>query len=186
MGRQTTTVAPVNLGQASGGATQLNTSETVYDPGGRVSEVCTYPAGQSCSYATNSSVLSTPPATGTGYDALGRVISSTLTTNTTPAVPAQSTANAYNADGTLHTTALTAGGAADTFAYAYDSLARVETVTRGSTVQTSFSYNSDGTVATRTDGSWSGALGTSSFGYVGMITSSGPTVIIRTGPTSDR
>src|SRR5207247_3006063 len=43
MGRQTVSVPSVNQS-----AVALNTSETVFETGGRIAKTCTYPAGQSC------------------------------------------------------------------------------------------------------------------------------------------
>jgi hypothetical protein len=48
LGRQTKQIPPVNVT-----AVALNTAETVYETGGRIDKVCSYPAGGSCASTTN-------------------------------------------------------------------------------------------------------------------------------------
>ena len=155
MGRQTKTIPPDNVG------TDLNTSETVFDAGGRVDTVCSHPAGMNCSAAT--SVLRTLTPAATAYDKLWHLLSST-TYRDTSSTKVGSTANTYNADGSLaSTTAVSDGVAAgtvlgnsDTVTFTYDAQGRPDEVKRGATTLTEFEYVTAvagyGQLASRDDG----------------------------------
>jgi len=147
MGRQTVSVPPVNQSAAV-----LNTSETVFDTGGRIAKTCTYPAGQSCTSTTNTR------HTDLTYDGLGRVLSSKVYDRSTGSDVLKFTkAPTWNLDSTPATIA----ESGDTLSYFYDPAGRLQTFKRGSTTLTTYAYNAaTGTLASRTDGT----IGTTTFG----------------------
>jgi RHS repeat-associated protein len=138
MGRVATATPPVNAG------TQLVTTTTNYDTGGRLSSV------------VESAGSNTIRSTGFGYDAAGRqtstastVGSSTLTTTLTLDSLGRQTQIA------------TTGTSSDTLSGAYDPTGRLTSISRGSATLTSYAYNADGTASSRTDN----GSATSTFGY---------------------
>src|SRR5665811_1919076 len=149
--RKTIEVAPVNTA-----ATTLNTSETVYDVGGRVSKTCSYPAGGSCTGTTNTHHTD---VAASDYDGLGRpLVKKTYDRSTGSDVLKVTTTTTYNLDSTPHTLA----ESGDTLTYDYDLRGRPSDLKRGSTVLTAWTYTpGTGTLASRTDGS----MGTTSFTY---------------------
>jgi RHS repeat-associated protein len=154
-GRLALQVPPVN---AVLGMTALGTTRWTYDAGGRLSVSCDAVAGStSCSSGT---ILGTTTPT---YDDVGRP---TRVDSTAAGVTIRSD-NVYLGDGqlkqtTYYETNLTTP--VDTLEFSYDTLGRSTGMTRGGVSLTSMTYNTDGTVATRTDGD-GGAIGTSAFGY---------------------
>jgi RHS repeat-associated protein len=163
MGRQTRTIPPVNTLTSA-----LNTSETVYEAGGRVARTCSYPAGSSCT-GTTGTRTTTP-----GYDALGRT-TSTVVTRT--GLPTLTTTTTYARDGQVESTG---DGSSDTLTTTYDTSGRPLTLYRVSGQPlTALTYNPDGTVATRTDRYADGTTGTTTFGHdwAGRVTSASSTAI---------
>jgi RHS repeat-associated protein len=147
LGRQTKQIPPVNTT-----AVALNTSETVYELGGRVDKTCTYPAGGSCASTTNTRW------TDLVSDALGRTKTTQVYDRSTGSDVLNFTfTTTYNVDSTP--TSMSDG--TDTLTYVGDSAGRLDQLKRGSTVLTDYGYNNDGTLGSRVDGT----LATTSFQY---------------------
>jgi RHS repeat-associated protein len=138
MGRVATATPPVNVG------TQLVTTTTNYETGGRLSSV------------VESVGANTIRSSSYGYDDAGRqtttavtVGSSTLTTTLTLDSLSRQTQIA------------TSGTSSDTLSGAYDPTGRLYSISRGGATLTSYAYNADGTASSRTDN----GSATSTFGY---------------------
>jgi hypothetical protein len=188
MGRQTTTVPPVN----GGGATALDTTETVYDAGGRVARACSEPVGATACTDTSAAtrVAITDPTTG--YDHLGRVHISTIA-NPAAGGDVITTTTIYGTDGSLTSTDVTSANAAtsgiavgptdtanhDLVTYGYDKLGRPITIDRGSgtgTRQTTMTYVDTGYLGygalyTRKDDAATGDTTTMVYDWAGHETS---------------
>jgi RHS repeat-associated protein len=151
LGRQTKTVPPVNTT-----ATALDTTETVYQAGGRVDKTCTYSAGGSC---TSTGARHTDLNLSTSYDALGRILQTKVYDRATGSDVLKFTKTlTWNRDSTPNTV----NESSDTLAYLYDPMGRLATFKRGATTLTAYTYNATtGTLASRTDGT----VGTTTFGY---------------------
>ena len=139
LGRLTKTIPPVNAT-----LTALDTSETVYEPGGYLDKTCTYPAGGSCSSTTNTHW------TDVVSDKLGRTKQTIVKDRTSGSDVTKFTfTTAFNLDGSP--ASVTDG--TDILTYLYDAAGRLDLLKRGSTVLTDLDYTADGLVSARQDGS---------------------------------
>ncbi|MGD0019967.1 MAG: RHS repeat-associated core domain-containing protein [Candidatus Limnocylindrales bacterium] len=102
-----------------------------------------------------------PRTTTYTYDALGRTTQIAVTTTGVGTLTTTSTL-----DGAGRTTAIATGGtSSDSLTEAYDALDRMTSISRAGTAITSFTYNPDGSAATRTDHDAAGTDRASSFTY---------------------
>jgi RHS repeat-associated protein len=151
MGRQVTQVPPINQT-----LTALDSRSWTYDAGSRLTTVCDFAAGGSCATASRH--------TDTTYDGVGRVLTSKVYAGAGTGSLKLSWTDSWNPDGSQASTAFDGSGSSegnDTLTYTYDGLGRPDQVNRGATVLTDNSWNADGTLASRVDGT----LGSSTFAY---------------------
>jgi RHS repeat-associated protein len=139
LGRQTTTVPPVN----AAGAAALDSSKSVFETGGHLQKTCLYMAGGDCGSANSRH-------TDLTYDALARTLTSRTYDNSSGTDTLKFTKTfGWNIDGTQASIA----EGSDTLSYVYDSDGRPSQLKRGSTVLTAWAYTPiTGTLASRTDG----------------------------------
>jgi RHS repeat-associated protein len=128
MGRQLTATPPVNT------FTALASSSSTYEPGGHL-------------VSTVSSDGTTSRTSVPTYDALGRTTSSVVTQT---ALGSLTTTVSFDSLG-RQTRIATSGTSVDTLDETYDALGRLLSISRASTPITAYTYNPDGTAATRTD-----------------------------------
>jgi RHS repeat-associated protein len=159
-GRKIGQTPPVN----SAGAAALDATAWTYDVAGHVTSVCDYPAGQSP--CTNTSSQPNTRHTDTTYNALGQPLTVTIVDRSSGADAARLVSTTtYSGFGTPATIVeddkSTQSNPDDSLAFSYDSVGQLYQLLRGSSVLTTYTYNPDGTIATRTDGS----LAVINFGY---------------------
>jgi RHS repeat-associated protein len=175
LGRQTRTIAPVNQT-----AVPLAVSETVYQAGGRVDKMCTYPAGPTAACADPNS----RHTNFASYDDLGRVLTRETWERTGGSDGVVFTKTfTWNADGSPASVGEAAPGPTPDpltlLSYVYDTAGRVSDFKKAGTTQTTWTYNATtSTVTTRKDGSL-----TTTFGYdwARRVTSITPDAAFTTG-----
>jgi RHS repeat-associated protein len=140
-GHQTSSIPPLNTV-----ATPLASTTSSYELGGagRLHETVTGPRAATYS-----------------YDSIGHLTGTTVTTTD---IGTLTSATTYDGAGRA-TRVSTSGTSSDTLDQAYDALDRLSTISRGETAITSFTYNPDGTAASRTDRDPTGATHANSFTY---------------------
>ena len=137
--------------------TDLNSRSWTYDPGGRLTTMCDFATGGSCT-------TSTTRHTDYAYDPLGRQLTERVYAGAGTGSLRLGWTRAYSADSLLTSVAFDGAGSSqgtDTLSYTYDGVGRPDQLKRASTVLTDYAWNADGTLASRADGT----LGTSSFTY---------------------
>jgi RHS repeat-associated protein len=141
-------------------ATDLALRFWTYDAGGRLTAVCD-DQGTTCD-GTADGRHSVPT-----YDAVGRVTQLDTYTSATGTTLALRTETSYFGDGQVKQTKASEGSGPtliDAIDATYDAMGRPDQLKRSTTVLADFTWNADGTLASRVDGD-AGAIGTTTFAY---------------------
>lgn len=189
LGRQVRQVPPVV--DPTNGVGDLAVREWVYDAGGRLATVRdvwdgigSQPAGLCTSQNNAFRYVSTPA--GTAYDWLGQVLDEQAYRCPTPTSQDLHTVRTYGTFGPQAIAATPGGGSTDTLAWTYDAATgQPDQLKRGSAVLTDWSWNADGTLRSRVDGTDGGtAISGYDFSYdwakrpIAQATSSGQTDLL--------